>query len=145
LGKFCISNNKRSKRSTHKENNKTRILKNKKMDIEQLKNQITKAASELMTLKIRTIVGPMAIDANNKVHTKIDPDKLEDSKAIMSSISLIDGDITTKMDREFADGDFQSLRTFHMDNEAKGREIINENLKILKQLASFVKEELSNL
>jgi hypothetical protein len=115
------------------------------MDIEQLKNQITKAASELMTLKIRTIVGPMAIDANNKVHTKIDPDKLEDSKAIMSSISLIDGDITTKMDREFADGDFQSLRTFHMDNEAKGREIINENLKILKQLASFVKEELSNL
>ena len=109
------------------------------MSLEKIKNSIVKAANDVLTLQIRTIVGPVTYDEENQLSTTIDTEKLDQTTGIITTIDLIDGDITTKMDEEFANGDYQNLRSFHLDKEEQGRDIIKNNIEILKDLYAFFK------
>ncbi len=54
-----------------------------------------------------------------------------------SEINLLDGDITTEIDREFVDGKLAGLREFHATREQQGHEIIENNINALKELAGL--------
>ena len=54
-----------------------------------------------------------------------------------SQINILSGDITTKIDQRFVDGDLADLREFHAQREAKGYEVISANLRALREMADL--------
>jgi len=101
--------------------------------------KLMKAASEAINLKIRTIVGPIALE-DDKISTKVDAEDAANTKAMMTQINLLDGDITTKMDEDFASGPYQSLRSFHQEQQDKGDKIIQNNIAVIKELLEMVND-----
>ena len=62
-------------------------------------------------------------------------------KSMYSRIDLLQGDITTIYDPEFITGELTSLREFHQDREKQGQEIIQGNIKTLRDLVKLIKDE----
>ncbi len=129
-------------------NPKNKIMAEKESGIEKLLKKITDKASELTTLEIITIVGSPEF---KKVGGDVKPviQTGTDQKAIVTSINLIQGDITTQMSEEFVTGEYQSLREYHANREKEGFEIIDKNIKAIKSLVDLVfhidgKPELKN-
>ena len=114
------------------------------MDFTKAKESLKKALENAMHLDIRTIIGPLQLDDTNKVSKEVDPNKIAETKAIITSINLVTGDITTKMDEEFVTGDYQSLRSFHQEQEKKGNEIILKNLEVMKNLIVLLREKIDD-
>jgi hypothetical protein len=80
--------------------------------------RILAALEDLATLKITTVVVAGA-----------------ELTSMISTISLLDGDIKTEIAKEFVDGGpYASLRAFHQEREKQGNHIIHGNVEALKSL-----------
>ena len=62
-------------------------------------------------------------------------------KVIHTRIDLLQGDVVTQMDEEFATGKYQSLRDYHASHEKQGNEIIQANIKTLKSLFELLTQD----
>jgi hypothetical protein len=82
-----------------------------------LREKIFEAINDLVSLKVTTTVNIGATP-----------------KSIVTTINLLEGDITTVMDDDFVSGPYQSLREFHQKREDQGQAIINGNVEALKSL-----------
>ncbi len=104
------------------------------MNAQELWAKISDAADELIKLDIVTAVGPLKYqtDASGKGHYV--PDGAAPTKVMHTRIDLVQGDVVTQMDEEFATGKFQALRDYHAAREKQGNEIIQANIKTLKSL-----------
>jgi hypothetical protein len=84
----------------------------------------------LKTLEIRTVIGNFKWNPEKK--------KIEYAegrvKTILTQIDLLEGDITTAMSEEFLEEPYAKIRDFHGDREKRGQEIIDGNLRALRQL-----------
>ncbi len=79
--------------------------------IEKLKAQ----GADLTTLKIETKV----VGAEGR------------SRAIRTSIDLVDGDIVNEVHADFLGGDLEQLRTFHSEQVAKAEGIVRARIEML--------------
>jgi hypothetical protein len=95
--------------------------------------EIKNGVKQLQTLEVRTVVGPSKWD---EAAQKIIPDVT--AKIIMTSINLIQGDITTAFDQEFLADPLNKVRDFHMEREKRAQEIINGNINALKELVNLL-------
>lgn len=72
----------------------------------------------------------------NTIELKISTTVTEDSpRSIHTTINLLEGDITTTMHSEFA-ADPQTVANFHKEQVNKAEQIIERNVKTLKDLAN---------
>jgi hypothetical protein len=88
----------------------------------------------MKTLEIRTIVGDFKWDATKK-KIAYSEGKV---RSILTQIDLLEGDITTAMSPDFLEEPYDQLREFHADREKRGQEIIDGNIKALKELVGLV-------
>jgi hypothetical protein len=79
-------------------------------------DDIRASLGQMVTLKIRTEVGAAKME---------------------TSINLLQGDITTKIDPEFITGAYQSLRDFHAAREAEAANIVKNNIEALHRLVEL--------
>lgn len=96
---------------------------------EQIIKTISDKMADLTTLNIQTVMGDMATDQNGEV--KFKPN--QDIKGMQSFIDLVDGDIRTELSEEFYQK-YPELVQFHQSREAKGSEIIDNNIQTLKTI-----------
>jgi hypothetical protein len=98
------------------------------MSAKDLIDDISDKLDELKTLDIRTVVGDWDLDKHKPKG---------DAKIIISRIDLLDGDITTAFGEEFLDPPLDKIREYHAEREKKGMEIIDGNIKALKELVEL--------
>jgi len=104
--------------------------------IENLLIKVEEKVDDLTTLEIKTIMGNM-IMSDGEI---IIPDG-EKVKGITSRIDLIDGDITTKISEEFYKS-YPELVQWHQSREAKGNEIVENNVLTVVKMISALRDNL---
>ncbi len=97
-------------------------------------DKLFEKAADLASLNIQTIVGDFTGGDDGEKIARV-PEK---SDCILSTIDLIDGDITTAMSAKFLEGDYKELRDFHAKQEEEGRDIIEKNISTLKSIAQAI-------
>lgn len=102
---------------------------------EDLVEDIKKAVVNAKTLEITTAIGPIAWDAAKQEYV---PAADATVKAMKTKIDLFEGDMLTQMDQEFATGNLQSLRDFHLKAQTDGKDLIKNNVETLGALFSLV-------
>lgn len=100
---------------------------------------VKQSVNNLKTLEIRTVIGNFKWDEDQKKITYED----EKVKLIMTQIDLLEGDITTSFSEDFLEPPYDEIRKYHADKEKQGHEIIEGNLKALKELVKLLRSELS--
>ena len=100
---------------------------------------IKQSVNNLKTLEVRTVIGKFKWDEAQKKITYQD----KDVKLILTQIDLVEGDITTSFSEDFLEPPYDQIRKYHADKEKQGYEIIEGNLKALKELVKLVRSELS--
>lgn len=99
---------------------------------------IEAGVKDLRQLEVVTVVGPVSVKTNDagKIVADIAPDA--DTKAMVTRIDLIDGDIRNLIDPAFVTGDLQSVRDFHNEQVKKGNDIIVRNIEAVADLAKKI-------
>ncbi len=93
-------------------------------------NRIEEKISDLTVLNIRTIVG----DFNYIDDENIEPKRDGEFRMIFTDMSLIDGDITTRISNDIMQDKYAWVRDFHARKEEKGHEIVQGNIRAIMQL-----------
>ena len=83
-------------------------------------------ADKIKTLEIKTIIGEFSLNSDGKINFDSDNSK---TKAIITQIDLLEGDITTALHEKFLEAPYNKIREFHADREKDGRDIIEKNIK----------------
>ena len=99
--------------------------------LEKLLQKIEENVNDLTTLNIRTVMGKLRVDDEGNINFE----KGQEVQGIVSNIDLIDGDISTEITEAFYKA-YPELVQFHQSREAKGHEIIENNIGALKTIAS---------
>ena len=98
---------------------------------EDLLDKLHRAINNAVTLEIVTAVGFVKPDP-------LDIDWAREPVVALSKINLLLGDIKTVYPEEFVTGSYQSLKDFHAQREREGHQIIENNIKVLKELYALV-------
>ena len=96
---------------------------------------VKQSIKNLKTLEIRTVIGNYKWDEAQKKITYKD----DEVRLIMTQIDLLEGDITTSFSEDFLKPPYDEIRKYHAEREKQGHEIIEGNLKALKDLVELVR------
>jgi hypothetical protein len=103
---------------------------------------ITKATSEVVNLKVITVVSPVAIGGTLEKPT-VAFDEGQKVGAIATCINLLDGDITTAVDPAYANNAVDPVRQYHEDQVKEAKEIVDRNLKLVAELIERLWDKVS--
>ncbi len=103
----------------------------------QLADKIIGTLKAVQELQIITIVGKITINSAFDPSTRTIT-IAGDQQSIVSSIDLVQGDITHGIDPAFAPGKDDALREFHERQVKQGNEIIARNITMLKDIATEI-------
>jgi hypothetical protein len=103
---------------------------------------ITKAVSEVVNLKIITVVSPVSIGGTLENPT-VAFDQGQKVGAIATCINLLDGDITTAIDPAYGNNAEDPVRQYHEDQVKEAKEIVDRNLKLVADLIERLWDKLS--
>ena len=99
-------------------------------------DKVNNKVKDLTVLEIKTLMGDMEL-VNGTIEFKPN----QDIQGITSHIDLVDGDITTRITENFYNK-YPELVQWHQSREAKGNEIIENNIRtvgsLIKQLKDIV-------
>ena len=121
-----------------------------KSSFDVLYEKIENAVSDLTTLKVITAVGDVdvsqtAVDQNGKTAVTRS-ESYQNTKAILSTIDLIDGDISTIMDEAFVnDAGYASIRDDHLNRIQDAQKIVEKNIKTLLDMVKTVGDILKEI
>ena len=121
-----------------------------KSSFDVLYEKIENAVSDLTTLKVITAVGNVdvsqtAVDQNGEKRV-VRAETYQNAKAILSTIDLIDGDISTVMDEAFVnDAGYVGLRDDHLLRVQDAQAIVDKNLKTLLDMVKTVGDILKEI
>ncbi len=121
-----------------------------KSSFDVLYEKIENAVSDLTTLKVITAVGDVdvsqtAVDENGKKKV-VRAETYQNAKAILSTIDLIDGDISTVMDEAFVnDTGYAGIRDDHLNRVQDAQAIVDKNIKTLLGMVKTVSDILKEI
>ncbi len=102
-------------------------------------SNIVQKIENITTLEIQTIVSEMEVKetgTGDKKEITVVPKAGTSAEGMISRIKLVEGDIKTYISAQFAGGEYQTLREFHMLKESQGQEIIRKNIEVIKNIAT---------
>jgi len=103
--------------------------------------RLESAVNDMVELKVITAVGNISVEVNSTtkggITTSTRTETHKDSRAIITNIDLIDGDIMTAIDNVFVtDEAYASIRTDHLARVNDAQAIVSRNINVLKELAT---------
>ena len=115
-----------------------------------LYEKIEAAVKDLTTLKVVTAVGDVNVSQEVRVEngkkTESHAETYQNTKAILSTIDLIDGDIMTVIDEVFINEEsYMPVRDDHLARINDAQKIVATNVALLKSLVVTVGEILNNI
>ena len=108
----------------------------------ELLGTITHAISEVVNLKVITVVSPVSIGGTLENPT-VSFDQGQKVGAIATCINLLDGDITTAIDPAYASNTADPVRQYHEDQVKEAKEIVDRNLKAVADLIERLWDRLA--
>jgi hypothetical protein len=121
-----------------------------KSSFDELYEKVENAVSDLTTLKVVTAVGDVdvsqtAVDENG-VKKTTRTESYQNAKAILSTIDLIDGDISTIMDEAFVnDAGYAGIRDDHLNRVLDAQAIVDKNINTLLGMVRTVGDILKEI
>ena len=109
--------------------------------LEKFMARLESAVNDMVELKVITAVGNISVEVatttKDGITTTTRTETHKDSRAIISDIDLIDGDIMTAIDNVFVtDEAYASIRTDHLARVDEAQAIVSRNINVLKELAT---------
>ncbi len=109
--------------------------------LDRLMARLESAINDMTDLKVITAVGNISVEVVNTtedgITTSIRTETQKDSRAIISDIDLIDGDIMTAIDNIFiTDAAYAHIRDEHLARVNDAQAIVSRNINVLKELAT---------
>ena len=109
--------------------------------LEKFMARLESAVNDMVELKVITAVGNISVEVNSTtkdgITTSTRTETHKDSRAIITNIDLIDGDIMTAIDNVFVtDAAYASIRTDHLARVNDAQAIVSRNINVLKELAT---------
>ncbi len=106
--------------------------------------RLESAVNDMVELKVITAVGNISVEVINTtedgITTSTRTETHKDSRAIISDIDLIDGDIMTAIDNVFITDDaYADIRNEHLARVNDAQAIVSRNINVLKELAVAAK------
>ena len=103
--------------------------------------RLESAVNDMVKLKVVTAVGNISVEVNSTtkdgITTSTRTETHKDSRAIITDIDLIDGDVMTAIDNVFVtDEAYASIRTDHLARVSDAQAIVSRNINVLKELAT---------
>ena len=108
----------------------------------ELLGTITQAISEVVNLKVITVVSPVSIGGTLDKPT-VTLDQGQKVGAIATCINLLDGDITTAIDPAYAANTADPVRQYHEDQVKEAKEIVDRNLRAVADLIERLWDRLA--
>lgn len=105
--------------------------------VQEILDKINNKVKDLTVLEIKTLMGDLEL-VNGKVEFKPN----QDVQGITSHIDLVDGDITTRITEDFYTK-YPELVQWHQSREAKGNEIIENNIQTIGSIVGQLKGLIS--
>ena len=121
-----------------------------KSNFDKLYDKVENAVADLTTLKVVTAVGDVdvsqnAVDQDGEKHV-VRGETYQNAKAILSTIDLIDGDISTVMDEAYVnDPAYAALRDDHLNRVQDAQAIVDKNIKTLLGMVKTVGDILKEI
>ena len=103
--------------------------------MDQLSSKVVGALKAVQELQVITVVGKVSVTnlfEPSSRRIELGPDQ----RAMITSISLVQGDVTNALDESFTPGNDDALREFHERQVRLGNDIVNRNLRLLREMAS---------
>lgn len=97
--------------------------------LEDLKQAVINAKK----LTITTAVGPIVWDDKTSKYKPV----AGPVRAMQTELDLLEGDKVTLMDQDFATGDLQALRDYHLKEQADSRALIKHNIEAIRALLNL--------
>jgi len=103
--------------------------------------RLESAVNDMVKLKVVTAVGNISVEVNSTtkdgITTSTRTETHKDSRAIITDIDLIDGDVMTAIDNVFVtDEAYASIRIDHLARVNDAQAIVSRNINVLKELAT---------
>lgn len=98
-----------------------------------LRQTLGRAVRSAINLRVITVVGDVTISGSIETPTVAAPTT---GPAVVTNINLVEGDIITCISPAIANGDLAELKTFHDGVVAKAEEMVERNVRLLKDLIS---------
>ncbi len=101
--------------------------------VQEILDKVNNKVKDLTVLEIKTLMGDMEL-VNGEIEFKPN----QDIQGITSHIDLVDGDITTRITENFYNK-YPELVQWHQSREAKGNEIVENNIRTVGSLINQLK------
>ena len=113
---------------------------------QKLLDRVRSAVDDGLTLRVVTVVGDITADVrDNPKGTSSVKVAGDDQPSITTVFDLVDGDVHTFVHRRFVEQEpMKPMLQFHEEREKLAHARVAENIKLLRELYSFVKTELED-
>jgi hypothetical protein len=98
-----------------------------------LRQTLGRAVRSAINLRVITVVGDVTLTGTIESPTVTAPTS---GPAVVTNINLLGGDIITAISPQIANGDLAELKAFHDGVVAKAEEMVERNVRLLKDLIS---------
>ena len=99
--------------------------------------RIEQALSDLLTLKITTVIGPVHVECDGP-DTTVRLRNPDEGDGMMTEINLLNGKINNVISGSLAIGPLAALREFHSNQVERSQTIVLGNLAELQKLAALL-------
>ena len=109
-------------------------------------DKLLRGVQSAVELRVITVVGEVEL-GGKLADPQVDfgGDKSKTASAIVTSINLVEGDITNIVPDQFWAPDKEVIRKYHEQQVSNGTEIVSRNLRLISEVGEALIRTLSNL
>jgi hypothetical protein len=108
-------------------------------------DKLLRGVQSAVELRVITVVGDVKLGGKLEApQVSFGGEKLEGS-AIVTSINLVEGDITNVVPDQFWSPDKEVIRKYHEQQVSNGHDIVDRNLRLISEVGEALIRTLSNL
>jgi hypothetical protein len=109
-------------------------------------DKLLRGVQSAVELRVITVVGEVKLGGKlSDPQVDFGDDKSKTASAIVTSINLVEGDITNIVPDQFWAPDKEVIRKYHEQQVSNGADIVSRNLRLISEVGEALIRTLSNL
>ena len=111
--------------------------------LEKIIAKLEKVAENIVNLQVITAVGDFEIVDQNGLRTVVQTKNGGSNAAMMTQINLVEGDISSRIDRYFEDPANKASRDYHESQVTNAQAIVKSNIEAVEALVKLMTDTLT--